>query len=77
MHTCLSDGKYKINHGLHTRSNTNNLASSAYHRLSTSQQAVSYSGPKIWNSLPLHIRNLKSLSLFKSKLKTYFINQYQ
>ena len=77
MHTSLSEGSYKINHNLNTRNNTKNLASSKYQRLSTSQQAVSYRGPQIWNNLPAYLRDIKSLPLFKNKLKSYFINQYQ
>lgn len=32
-------------------------------------------GPKLWNSLPLSIRMVSSLSLFKSKLKSYFLSK--
>ena len=77
MHTSISEGKYRIIHDLNTRNSTNNLASSKYHRLTTCQQAVSYRGPQIWNSLPAYLRDIKSLSLFKNKLRSYFINQYQ
>ena len=31
----------------------------------------SYSAPTVWNSLPLLLRNTSTLSLFKSRLKTY------
>ncbi len=31
-------------------------------------------GPKLWNSLPLSIRTVPSLSMFKSKLKSYFLS---
>ena len=30
--------------------------------------------PTLWNSLPLHIREITSLSVFKKQLKTYFFN---
>ena len=30
--------------------------------------------PKLWNSLPIDIRNTSSLNVFKSKLKTYLFN---
>ena len=36
------------------------------------QLAFTYAAPKVWNSLPLQIRSIKSLNIFKQKLKTYF-----
>ena len=33
-----------------------------------------YSGIKIWNDIPLEIRELSSLTLFKKKLKGYLLN---
>ena len=38
---------------------------------STEARAFSSSAPKVWNSLPSDLRNLQTLSLFKSRLKTY------
>ena len=38
---------------------------------STEARAFSSSAPKVWNSLPADLRNLQTLSLFKSRLKTY------
>ena len=32
---------------------------------------VSVAAPKLWNNLPLHIRQAPSLSLFKPRLKTH------
>ena len=34
-------------------------------------QAFSVAGPRVWNSLPIQIRNSKSTDLFKKQLKTY------
>ena len=36
--------------------------------------AFSYSGPSVWNSLPLHIRNATTIDTFKSALKTHLFN---
>ena len=38
---------------------------------STEVRAFSSSAPKVWNSLPSDLRTLQTLSLFKSRLKTY------
>ena len=34
-------------------------------------QSFSVAGPRVWNSLPIQIRNSKSTDLFKKQLKTY------
>ena len=38
--------------------------------------ALSFDGPKIWNSIPINIRNCKSLLTFKRKYKMYLIESY-
>ena len=35
-------------------------------------RAFSVAGPKLWNDLPLYIRQASSVSIFKTNLKTYF-----
>ncbi len=35
-------------------------------------RAFAVAAPRLWNSLPLHIRSSPSISLFKSALKTHF-----
>lgn len=37
-------------------------------------RAFSVAGPKLWNDLPLHIRQADSLPVFKSLLKTYLFS---
>jgi hypothetical protein len=46
-------------------------------RVSTSagQKAFSVFAPRIWNSLPLSIRELKSLCSFRENLRKHFINE--
>ena len=39
-------------------------------KLETGRKAFSYCGANMWNSLPLAIRNVNSLYVFKYKLKT-------
>ena len=38
--------------------------------------SVQYSGAKLWNSIPVELRSLKSASQFRAKLKAYFLSQY-
>ena len=40
------------------------------------QRFVHYRGVKVWNSIPLDIRNSPSLQSFKRNLKSYLIGQY-
>ncbi len=39
---------------------------------SRGDRAFSVLGPRLWNNLPLHVRKVQTLSVFKSSLKTYF-----
>ena len=42
------------------------------HNLSFGSRAFRVSAPKVWNTLPLHIRQSQSLSTFKRHLKTHY-----
>ena len=39
-------------------------------------RAFSVAAPKLWNPLPLDIRNSGSIALFKCKLKTFLFKKY-
>ena len=39
-------------------------------------RSIHYSGVRFWNSLPTDIRNSVSLSIFRSKIKSYFLSNY-
>ena len=39
-------------------------------------RAFSVAAPKLWNALPLDIRNSGSITLFKCKLKTFLFRKY-
>ena len=41
---------------------------------SRSEGAFSYIGPKLWNELPIQLRSLNSVEIFKKSLKSYFYN---
>jgi hypothetical protein len=45
-------------------------------RKSFGDRAFCVTGPKIWNSLPLEIRNIIDFTIFKQKLKTHLFNDY-
>ena len=70
----LKKGHYEITHDRNTRNKQN--AMPKYHRLSRTQQSITFSGPTIWNTLPDHLRNINSLPNFKHNLKKYLLEQY-
>ena len=76
MHQSISNGKYRIEHSLNTRARSNNHAQPIFNRLTSAQQSISIMGPNTWNSLPAYLRNIRDLVAFKTKLKTYLIDQY-
>ena len=39
-------------------------------------RAFSVAAQKLWNALPLYIRNSGSITIFKSKLKTFLFKKY-
>ena len=46
------------------------------HSLSLFQHSLTYSGPKIWNSVPSHIQQLPTLRTFKKHYKQYILDHY-
>ena len=74
MYQQIGIGNYSVQHYLNTRNR--HLATTKYHRLSTTQHSVSFNGPKIYNSLPNHLKNIDSLPRFKKELKLHFLNSY-
>ena len=65
---------FRVHHNVNTRSR--DLPLSSFNRLSSTQRSITFTGPKIWNSLPVSIRDSESLNKFKRELKSYFISQY-
>ena len=50
----------------------------AFQRLSLTQRSLLYSAPQAWNRLPVELRNLEiSYSLFKKRVKGYFLSLYR
>ena len=40
-------------------------------------RSIEYNGARLWNMVPVHIRESPSPSVFRSNLKKYFLNQYK
>ena len=40
------------------------------------ERSFSYAAPKLWNEIQEYIRKSETLSIFKTKLKTYLFRQY-
>ena len=69
-----NDTIFRVQHDRNLR-NRDSMVSST-HRLTKTQQAVTFSGPKEWNNLPIEIRNANSYNTFKILLKTHFLQKY-
>ena len=48
----------------------------SYRRLTTTQHSISFSGPRVWNSLTDNVKNSRTLPIFKNRLKNFFISKY-
>ena len=57
-----------------TRSTGLNLLHVPFSSSNFGSRAFSVAAPKIWNNIPLQIRNSTSLAAFKSHLKTYYFS---
>jgi len=57
-----------------TRSTAQNLLHVPFSSSNFGSRAFSVAAPKIWNNIPLQIRNSTSLVAFKSHLKTYYFS---
>ena len=62
------------NHGHNTR-NRQNLRVPAQ-RTKTTQQSITFVGPKTWNNLPANLISLNKLSTFKKHLKIHLLAKY-
>ena len=55
---------------------TRNDLRTPLHHLTIFQHSLSFMGPKIWNSVPDHIKSLPTLNSFKKQYKKHIISQY-
>ena len=67
---------FQIQHDVNTRSRSMAATVPSFNRLTICQHSITFMGPKVWNNLPLYVRNSSSISKFKKNLKVYFIDQY-
>ena len=61
--------------------NTSNRRSSSdlfvpFMSKSVSQHSLSFTGPKLWNSLPLNLKTLKSKKSFQKQVKSHLVSKY-
>ena len=62
--------EYKPSRNLRSSSKMN-LVTTSVSTASYGQRSFYYAAPELWNTLPLHIKNSKTVEQFKSSLKTY------
>ena len=79
---------FKLNHLIHghnTRSNynvsdgvvINNLFVPSVRTSNYRLKQIKVKGPRIWNDLPVHLKNTRSVYVFLKNLKAYYISNYE
>ena len=56
--------------------NNNNFLQVPFTRYRKSQLFIAIRGPNIWNNIPVEIRNMPSIAMFKRNLKRYYLVNY-
>ena len=67
-------GNFHTEHAYNTRSI--DRLPFTFQRLNSTQRSLTFTGPHIWNSLPLHLRNIDTLPKFKKHLKQFLLEKY-
>ena len=62
-------------HSRNLRSVSNNTLHIPRSKTKKHESSFSVLAPRLWNSLPIHIRESSTLSAFKSRLQQYFLSQ--
>ena len=70
----INNDNYSVQHNLNTRNRDRSVP--IFQRLTRTQRSVNFAGPTLWNNLPLNLKSIDSLPLFKKKLKTYLLSKY-
>ena len=70
-----SVSEFTRNHDHNTRFRANLIPS--FSRLTLTQHSLSFSAINFWNTLPNHIKQSRSLSIFKNRIRNYFVDQYR
>ena len=73
--TLADDLNLGTNDHIHNTRNRNNLVP-PFPRVESIRLSYKYMFPTVWNEIPIHLRDARSLSLFKRGLIQYFLNQY-
>ena len=79
---------FKLNHLIHghnARSNynvsdgvvINNLFVPSVRTSNYGLKQIKVKGPRIWNDLPVHLKNTRSVYVFLKNLKAYYISNYE
>ena len=66
--------RFSVTHHHYTRQRTHSVSN--FQRLTITQHSIYFIGPKLWNEIPLSIRNSNSLNIFKGKFKEILISNY-
>ena len=74
MYKVIGSNQFAVQHNYNTRNR--NAAVASFHRLISTQRAITYIGPTLWNRIPDEIKAENTLPRFKRALKEYFLSTY-
>ena len=66
----------RTNYNISTQESTNNLSIPFGRTTHYGLKQIKVNGPKIWNSLPINLRNTESFLNFKKSIKNYLLGNY-
>ena len=64
----------QIRHNISTRFSRTEMLTLPFMRFTKCQRSFIYTGIKVWNKLPIEIRNTDKLNTFKRSLKSFLLN---
>ena len=73
MYKNKNSSNFKRIHDYQTRHSSQLIPN--YHRLTTTQHSLTFTGPITWNQIPERIRQARSLTLFKKAMKDHLLSK--
>ena len=69
-----SFNKIFIQKSFHMKTRSSSIVVTSFCRSTVIQQSLKFIGPKVWNNIPLMIRDSKTNNVFKQTLNQFLLN---
>ena len=76
MNSEVYDHKTRLTFKIDDKTAVNNLFIPSARTTHYGMKLIKVSGPRIWNSLPTHLKQVTTLEIFLKKLKDHFLSGY-